>query len=144
MKTWHEIAGCSHNVKNTLAHARHNAHIDRYIRRIRNFHADMRYIRARGPMLKGITYMVLPFMQPLYNASMVFFISSGSRPVIDWTRVFLFPEQIKFCPRRGQHPRGLNDNKSYWPFFRIERGEVPACTMIRHSSSYSVCEPSHQ
>ena len=29
-------------------------------------------------MENGITYIVLPFMQPLYNSVMVFFSSSGS------------------------------------------------------------------
>ncbi len=31
-----------------------------------------------GPMEKGITYMVRPFMQPVYNLVMVAFSSAGS------------------------------------------------------------------
>ena len=107
MKTWHEIAGCSHNVKNTLAHARHNAHIDRYIRRIRNFHADMRYIRAERTHAERNHIHGPPLHATVIQRKHGFFHFIGITPVIDWTRVFLFPGTDKSSVLDAGNIRGV-------------------------------------
>ena len=48
-----------------------------------------------GPMLKGITYRVLPLMDPLNNPMRVFFISSGSYQLFVGPASSFFFEQIK-------------------------------------------------
>ena len=51
-----------------------------------------------GPIAKGMTYIVRPFMQPLYAFVIFFFISSGS---IQW---FVGPASISFFEQMKVRP----------------------------------------
>ena len=51
------------------ADAGHDVHIADDIRAVGDFDADFRSGRPMGPMEKGMTYIVRPFMQPLYSAA---------------------------------------------------------------------------
>ena len=48
-----------------------------------------------GPMLKGITYMVRPFMQPLKSPLRVWRISAGSVQLLVGPASACFSEQMK-------------------------------------------------
>ena len=51
-----------------------------------------------GPIANGMTYIVRPFMQPLYDFSICFFIWSGS---IQW---FVGPASISFLEQMNVRP----------------------------------------
>ena len=65
-------------LENLFTHLGHDAHVGHDIGRVRDFNADFGQGESRGPMQKGITYMVRPFMQPLKRPFSLAFISTGS------------------------------------------------------------------
>ena len=48
-----------------------------------------------GPIEKGTTYIVRPFMEPLYSWRSVSFISTGSRQLLVGPASISFSEQMK-------------------------------------------------
>ena len=96
-----------------------------------------------GPIEKGMTYMVRPFMQPLYSASMAGFSSSMLTQLFVGPASSLFFVLIKVRASTLATSLGSERNKKL--FSRFFSGVArPSSTICPIRESYSCFVPSHQ
>src|SRR5258706_435268 len=98
-----------------------------------------------GPMLNGITYMVLPFMHPSSSLLSVCFISFGSTqllvgPASSFLRLQMYVRSSTRATSLGSEKQA----KLLGLFDSLSLMNVPFSTSSLHISSYSFRDPSHQ
>src|SRR5438132_12903325 len=95
-------------------------------------------------MLKGITYMVRPRMQPSNRPCRVSFISLGYTQLLVGPASVLLREQMKVrSSTRATSLGSERARKLLGRFSGLSRMKVPDATICSHRRSYSACEPSH-
>ncbi len=96
-------------------------------------------------MLKGITYIVRPRMQPLNKPLSVSFICLGATQLLVGPASALLKEQMKVrSSTRATSLGSERARKLLGRFSGLSRMKVPDATICSHKRSYSSCEPSHQ
>src|SRR5690606_4144125 len=84
---------------------------------------------SSGPMQKGTTYMVRPFMQPRYSSVMVARISVGSTQLLVGPASASLLEQMKVRDSTRATSEGSDSaRKEFGFFFSSRRLKVPAAT----------------
>src|SRR5436190_4278254 len=98
-----------------------------------------------GPMLKGITYKVLPSIQPIMRLLSLRFISSGSIQLLVGPASCLRRLQMKvLSSERATSLGSVKHAKLFGRFLGFKRINVPLFTSRLQRLSYSSREPSHQ
>src|ERR1700755_3433538 len=98
-----------------------------------------------GPIEKGTTYIVRPFIEPGKIALRVSRISPGSRQLLVGPASTSFSEQMKV--RSSTRATSSGSERARELFGRLaseSRSKVPASIRTCASSSYSSADPSHQ
>src|SRR5271167_2137933 len=98
-----------------------------------------------GPILNGITYMVLPRIEPRNNCVKVSFISLGLTQLFVGPASSLRRLQIKVrSSTRATSPGSERERKLFGRFCSFNFMKVPDATSWLHTARYSSSEPSHQ
>ncbi len=96
-------------------------------------------------MLNGMTYIVLPFMQPWKRPASFFFISAGATQLFVGPAPSLRTLQMNVrSSTRATSPGSERERKLFGRFFGSRRMNVPDATSCSHIAWYSSSEPSHQ
>src|SRR5215213_2623070 len=98
----------------------------------------------RGPMEKGTTYIVRPFIEPRNSSVRVSFISAGARQLLVGPASISCSEQMKVrSSTRATSPGSERAMKLCGRLASLTGSKVPASTRSAHRRSYSSSEPSH-
>src|SRR4051812_29292681 len=98
-----------------------------------------------GPILKGMTYIVRPRMQPTSRLPSVARISSGATQLLVGPASSLVAEQMNVRSSTRATSEGSERQRyELGRFASLSLMKVPLLTISAHSRSYSSCEPSHQ
>src|SRR3990170_4007828 len=98
-----------------------------------------------GPMLKGITYIVRPCIEPSNLGVRMAFILSGAIKLLVGPASSCFTEQMYVrSSTRATSLGWLRARKEFVRNCGLSRINVPAATISSQSRSYSSCEPLHQ
>jgi hypothetical protein len=99
----------------------------------------------RGPIEKGITYIVRPLIEPRKSPVRVFFISRGSIQLLVGPESSLRRLQMNVrSSTRATSPGSERERKLLGRFFSFSRMKVPEATSCSHIALYSSSVPSHQ
>src|SRR3972149_1373549 len=98
-----------------------------------------------GPMLKGITYIVRPRIEPSNLDFSVALILLGGFQLLVGPASSCFSLQMNVrSSTRATSLGWLRARNELGRNFGLSRMNVPAATISLHSRSYSCCEPLHQ
>src|SRR6267143_2417725 len=102
-------------------------------------------LEPRGPMLKGMTYIVLPCMQPRNTRVNVAFISFAlTQLLVGPASCFLTLQMKVRSSTRATSLGSDRERKLFGRFFSLSLMKVPDATSWLQRRLYSSSDPSHQ